>query len=185
MSELSEQLERLINRSLDHDLSDDEQLELDRELIRDPAARRVFDEYVANDKLAAAELHRVFGPSARIAAKPQRVAKPARLHPRTWWLATGAIAASLLAMVVPFPQPGQSHRPAAPIVSSTPGSTMPDWATSRPALMQPARSTPLLQRDTGKDVIGVLGDDGNLYWIEVERTRTIKLPPQLAPNDSL
>ncbi len=44
-------------------------------------------------------------------------------------------------------------------------------------------STPLpmrVQRDRGRETIGVLGEDGNIYWIEVDRTRTVrKAAPQV------
>ena len=38
MEHVDEHLERMIGRSLDGELPEEEQLELDRELIRDPAA---------------------------------------------------------------------------------------------------------------------------------------------------
>jgi hypothetical protein len=51
--------------------------------------------------------------------------------------------------------------------------------------MDTGRSLPRYQRDRGTEVIGVVGDDGNVYWLEVERTRTIKLPPKAGPQDSM
>ncbi|MCH7597054.1 MAG: hypothetical protein IID35_10895, partial [Planctomycetes bacterium] len=52
MSNIDENLERLIVRSLDGDLSEDEQLDLDRELIRNPDALRLMEEYGSIDRLA-------------------------------------------------------------------------------------------------------------------------------------
>jgi len=43
-------------------------------------------------------------------------------------------------------------------------------------MMRSVRSTPAIHRNTDREIIGVVGDDGNLYWIEVERTRTVTLP---------
>lgn len=36
-------------------------------------------------------------------------------------------------------------------------------------------SGPKTWRDTGRETFGVVGDDGNIYWIGVDRTRTAKL----------
>jgi hypothetical protein len=51
--------------------------------------------------------------------------------------------------------------------------------TDAPAdgMYRPVSSTlPSVQRATGRDLVGVVGEDGNVYWIEVERTRTVRLP---------
>ena len=61
MSDVNEQLERRMIRSLDGALTEDEELELNRELIRDPEAHRLMAEYRAVDGLAAAALDRVVG----------------------------------------------------------------------------------------------------------------------------
>ncbi len=33
-----------------------------------------------------------------------------------------------------------------------------------------------IRRVTGREVLGVVGEDGNIYWIEVDRIRTIRRP---------
>ena len=43
-------------------------------------------------------------------------------------------------------------------------------------MMRPVSTMPRMRSDTGREVIGVVGEDGNLYWIEVDRTRTIRVP---------
>ena len=35
---------------------------------------------------------------------------------------------------------------------------------------------PQIKRNTGREVFGVVGDDGNIYWIQVDRIRTMKRP---------
>ncbi len=187
MFEVDEKTERLINRSLDNELSAEEQLDLDRELIRNPAARRMFEVYAGNDRLAAAELDRALSSTITVAAVvAQEGKRRAKLHPRVWWILPGAIAAALLAMIVPYPEarrPTPSGPP--PVVSATRDSGQAPWDSQFREVGHSLRATPLLRRDTGREVIGVVGDDGNLYWIEVERTRTTRLPPQVRPQDSL
>ncbi len=188
MSNVDEHLERLINRSLDHDLTEDEQLELNRELIRNPAAHRLFEEYASIDEGASSALKQALeDEQAPTQTSPVLVTKNKRepLRPRGWWLVPGAIAAALLAMVVPYPKTSRTERSGAPTaVLAPPTPSISPWAGTMNVL-HPARTTPVLHRNTGTDVIGVVGDDGNLYWIEVERTRTIKLPPKAGLHDSL
>ncbi|MBI4718192.1 MAG: hypothetical protein HY763_10335 [Planctomycetes bacterium] len=209
MPPLNEHLERLIVRYLDGELSPGEVLELQREVLRNPQARRTLDEYERADALAAEALGQVFGgeaarprvevrpsapsPHRAIAASPIR--SRARRDHRGWWLVPGAIAAALLAMVVPFPGSFRGDEAAreklaggAPLVVHPAGpGAVPrhglEGASGRAAV--PVRtvadggaSSRRISRDTGREVIGVIGDDGNLYWIEVDRTWTIKQPPR-------
>ena len=184
MSDVNEHLERLMTRSLDGALTEDEELELNRELIRNPEAHRLMAEYRAVDKLAAAALDRaVAGEAPKFDAATWAQAVPARKRPwhaRGWlWLAPGAIAAALLALIVPRPpltRVGPTPLVRAPSVSIPGGAVRSPFNGARPDMMRSVRSTPAIHRNTGRDIIGVLGDDGNLYWIEVERTRTVTLP---------
>ncbi len=185
MTEFDEHLERLMNRSLDGALSEDEELEFNRELIRNPRAQKVLSDYRSNDALAAAALENlVEGPPVAMDWNAGRSVQPMsrrrRLAP-LWMLVPGAIAAALLALVIPYPS--AVHRnvsdPRSPVVSAT----MPTSPIAR-QVMHPARNAPAIHRDTGRDIIGVVGDDGNVYWIEVERTRTIKLPPRAPAGES-
>jgi hypothetical protein len=43
-------------------------------------------------------------------------------------------------------------------------------------------TVPRVRRHTGRDVLGVVGDDGNIYWIEVDRTRTVRQPARVLPG---
>ena len=185
MSHEDEHLERLVSRSLDGALSADEQLELDRELIRNPEAHRLMERCRAIDELAGAALESaVARPDSEVEVPtPSRNASVRRGKPRAfnrgWLLVPGAIAAAILAVVIPRPtftnQNGaitdaSNGRPTTmPIVA-------PNGQTGPGDLMLPVSSAPSVRRHTGRELIGVVGDDGNLYWIEVERTRTVKLP---------
>ena len=35
-------------------------------------------------------------------------------------------------------------------------------------------SGPTYRRSTGREYMGIVGEDGNIYWIEIERTRTLE-----------
>ncbi len=172
--------ELLISRLLDGELSEDAELELNRTLIREPEMMRLRDDYQKVNALAVSALDSLrCGGAINLdavfdAAVPARPAL--RIHARRGWvMIPGAIAAALLAMVIPNPD----YRPATtPIVtdasslfSTAPGST---WNGSE--LARPVSTMPRIRSQTGRDVIGAVGDDGNLYWIEVEKTRTVRWP---------
>jgi hypothetical protein len=184
MSNVNEHLERLIVRSLDGKLSEDDELALNRELIRNPEARRLMAAYRTVDELSIAALDEVAASEtpdfdvktwARAGSSKRRTRQG-----RTWfWLAPGAIAAALLALIVPRPMPTSVQRPPIVRVPSAPtfnGVVDSPFTGGRQDMMRSVRSTPAIHRNTDREIIGVVGDDGNLYWIEVERTRTVTLP---------
>lgn len=183
MSEISEHLERLINRSLDGDLDDDARLELNRELIRNPAARAMLSEYQAIDRGASTALSRAFGdtavtPSLPVEARSTQALRYSHRRHIVRWLIPGAIAAALLATVIPYPSLVAPNRPGDSFVAlpngHAPTLTQPSEVPIR--TVSTASGVPTVHRDRGRDIIGVMGDDGNLYWIEVEKTRTVTLP---------
>lgn len=183
MSEINEQLERLINRCLDGDLSEDAQLELDRELIRNPAARAMLAEYQAMDRNAAEALGRAFGAerSRSTADVGPGVATPNRFARRRHavrWLIPGAIAAALLAMVIPHPSFDAAKPVNDKVVTLSPerGPSGLSRGVVSTRTVSTGSGAPAVHRNRGRDIIGVLGDDGNVYWIEVEKTRTVTLP---------
>lgn len=125
MLKIDEQLERMISMAIDGELSDDEQLQLDRELMRNPAARRLMETYQANEAAADAALAVVLAPRPRtpvdFAARRQRAGR--RID---WSVIVGsplsAAAALLLAVgvwlvieavVSPAPYNPISHGPSA------------------------------------------------------------------------
>jgi hypothetical protein len=122
MSDVNEHLERLMVRSLDGALSEDDELALNRELIRNPEARRLMAAFRTVDELSVAALDEVTAGETPVfdARTWARAGSSRRLvrQGRTWfWLVSGAIAAALLAMVVPRPVPTSVQRP--PLVQST------------------------------------------------------------------
>lgn len=189
MSLIDEQLERLIVRHLDGALSAEEERNLQRELIRNPAARQLAEEYARVDRLAGAALHDalVRAPAATLRLTAA-TAVTRRRWTRGWLFVPGAMAAALLAMVVPYPGAAPSNPKVTtladrPITRSLPGSRgeIPRIVPSDPnGVMRSVSDSPWLaprtRRDTGRELIGVQGDDGNIYWLEISRTRTVRQP---------
>ncbi len=184
-------IERLIVRKLDGELSPDQSLALDRELLRNPDARQLFDDYKQIDTRASAAMDNEY---ASVTPRFDRVALPLQVTAHDWstrkrygWLVVGAIAAAVLALIVPVPSL-QLDQTQSPLVVQHPTQMSAPMNAMRPVTTQPNQQggmmnyvdwrQPRIQRDNGREVIGVQGDDGNLYWIEVNRTRTIRKPKQ-------
>ncbi len=192
MNELPNNIELLINRSLDGALSDDEELTLNRELIRNPDARLLMDQLRDNDQAAALAMKETLGEagvSFDVASLPERErAVGGRVSAWSRWLAPGAVAAALLGFAfaqLPFGTPvlhpsvaGNSSQ-TQPIAGVQPGVRHID--TVRPPMLNVGTGRPKVNRNTGVDVFGVMGDDGNIYWIEVDRVRTVRRPARSGP----
>lgn len=184
-----------MSRRLDGVAGDDEILELDRELIRNPELRVRWDEFRRVDEAASVALLGIAAEGVDVGATARRIVDRAvsvqtqarnwrtRAH-RGWLLIPGAIAAAFAALMIPRMDWGRpaSHVPAValtPDASLVPSSSpsLEPRSMSRgginPDLMRTVGTT---RRNTGRDVLGIMGDDGNLYFIEVDRTRTIRLP---------
>ncbi len=198
MSEKDMDIEALISRTLDGEASDDEQLELNRRLIRDPAAQQDMEDARRVDAMASEAMRSAFSDDQLgfdpddISAAPTR--KRSRHFPRGAWLIPGAIAAAVLAMVIPYPnmQPTSAPSPGSGTVTFVDGpiesspSEKPTVIDRPVPLPQVGGDTgvmrnvdwnlPRTRRTTGREVIGVVGDDGNVYWLEVNRSRVIRQP---------
>jgi len=197
MSDRDLNLERLIVRGLDGGLREDERLALDRELIRNPEARRLMDEFQRIDALAGDALRallredRPFIDSAALTVALQR---RRRFTPhRSWWLIPGAVAAALLAVFVARWNETPSSMPhrGTPVArydgsprENLPASPTSPWLGHEKGhgpfggdLLQTISTTPTLLRDQGRNVIGVMGEDGNLYWLEIDHTRSYRRVP--------
>ena len=61
MKQINQKIEKLIVRSLDGALTEQEQLELNRELIRNPDARQIMEQYQRIDNVAIEALDQVIG----------------------------------------------------------------------------------------------------------------------------
>ena len=182
MSNIDENLERLIVRSLDGDLSEDEQLILDRELIRNPDALRLMEEYGSIDSLAVASLEALVCNDDFHVEAPSEIGaqrEPRGRNHRGWMLVSGAIAAAVLAIVIPRPVSLPLEKGGGIVEQPAPRDFPEARDLQNQGMMRSVAngvSRPAVQRRTGRDLIGVIGDDGNLYWIEVERTRTVRFP---------
>jgi len=93
------ELEDRIVRALDGELSASERAELDRELLRNPAARRLMDQYRRIDGQAAAALRTALGSDANVlgTASP---ARPPRRATRWRWGSISLVAAAVLLLAV-------------------------------------------------------------------------------------
>ncbi len=187
MSAVNKDIERLIVRSLDGALSADEELELNREILRNPQAHRLLEDYRRIDEFSSAVLDRVVPAKETVVvpATSDRRREPRRAgrsHP-VWWLLPGAMAAALAAAVVygpgVIPPPGrESTDESWKKLSETPPAHTFTNGINGAAQHRVSDTTPRrrVTRDIYRDVFGVVGEDGNIYWIEVDRTRTIKRP---------
>ncbi len=185
-------IERLIVRKLDGELSPEQSLELDRELLRNPDARQLFEDYKKIDALATNALGEAYDsitPQFEMNSLPlQADTHFGSSKKRYGWLIVGAVAAAILALIIPVPslQINQSNSPQ--VVNKSNTTTPLPMGDMRPVMTQPSSQDgmmnyvdwrqPRIQRDNGREIIGVRGDDGNLYWIEVNRVRTIRKPRQ-------
>ena len=102
MASHDERIESLMNRSLDRDLGEAEQLKLDRTLIRSPEIRRAYEQMRRIDSLAAEAL-RAMVPEDHVTPVPNPEAGARRSQGgarKLWWLLPAAAAglAVLLAM---------------------------------------------------------------------------------------
>ena len=187
---MDERIEKLIVRRLDGELGEEDELELNRELIRNPAARRLMEEYGKVDELAAVALRRAVGDEHKpldVEALSRRTVPRSVVSSRWGWrLGTGAVAAALLAIFVArFPLTESSTRPSVAngarrvpipqVVPSTPNGVYPNGL-----MRDVSYSRPRIRRDTGREIFGVVGEDGSIYWIEVDRTWTIGRPKMRA-----
>lgn len=181
-----EKLERLIVRSLDGALDEAEQLALQRELLRNLAAKRTAEAYARIDALAGEVLGSALGTTSRVpkleAVPPVGIEHVRRLNWRV--LVPGAIAAALLALALPRLDMGI---PSSPVAEHPAGSAVvPVLPHTVPAagITRNVSQLPRVQSDSGREVIGIFGDDGRLYWIEVDRTRILRQPPRLSRDAS-
>lgn len=191
MRDVSEHIERLITRKLDGEITADESLELDRELIRSPRARALFDEYQRLDQLAGACIRSTIG--QRSADAPVLVIggppAPATVaHRRHAWMWVAAAMAACLALVVIWNTPngpGLSGRVADNGMDATAprlnGQLGPRPQVGMPRVGVPGNDVgvyrtadtlpPPVDRVTDVGMILVPAEDGAFYLLPVEHTR--------------
>ena len=187
-----EQFELLITRHLDGRLSAEEELEFQRLLIRAPEARRALEAYERLDAVAGEALREAlpvaeptFDPVELVKARRGAAAAHRHYH-RAWWLLPTAAAACLL-LAITTQTYWQAEQPASPAVnhlvkgpepSGQPFEALPAQAgsgrlDSRPDVM-PAAAPRRTLRHTDRQLIAIEGKDGQIYWLELDQTRTLR-----------
>lgn len=198
MVDADERIELLINRKLDNTLTGDEQLELDRALIRSPEHRRMLELSREIDELSREVLVRELGAETCDGsgdAVPVDGSHSIRMRSRfVWWLMPAALAASVVLMVWggAFTGPAPDNFPG--IVEGNP--IMPDERVDSAAggprgfvgpgispvdsraggIRRVSTAPDFVDRRRDSNVYGIVGDDGRIYLIELERTRMYRYP---------
>ncbi|MCK4659171.1 MAG: hypothetical protein KAV82_06575 [Phycisphaerae bacterium] len=191
MAEIDDNLERQINRALDGELDADERLALGRELIRNPQAREVMERSEQIDALAGEALRSLLsdGATGDVCSSQVSHVWGRRGYHRAWWLLPGAVAAAILAMLWVYTPSSQkqlaengtgntAQRTEGLAVGVKPAGRWPTVRSGRlpgglvPVYYRPTR----IDRAIDRGVYGVRGTDGNIYLIDVRRTRTHEQP---------
>lgn len=184
MRPIDDNLERRIVRSLDHESTTDEDLALERELLRCPEARQIRDDYRRIDDAASNALHAVLDSATPATSWDPRSAGPTRRFVWTWRLAVAAsllLAAGLTLPGLLGPAPEVAGPSLAP--TSRPLAVIPVSDRARPAgapwlnLSRPryVPETPYQRnRQVQRDFFVIEDDEADrFYLIERNRTRTI------------
>lgn len=184
MSQVDERIERLIVRRLDGELTEEEALELDRELLRCPEARELFDEYQRIDRVAAEALGAAIENDAGKAAPLAVVTAPRRKgYSKLWWGLPAAVAATLALIVTLTPRPSadwqMAETPRQPLVTQsldTESARVQPRLPGRSGVQQAGYDPGSLDRAVNQDLLYIIGDDGNIYVIDRQHVRTARKP---------
>ena len=194
MTRSDDHLERLISRKLDSELTQDESLELDKCLIRDPAAQQSLEESERIDRLTAALLEEVCAvqDEALLPASDHTVAR----RRMRWFVAIPAAAAACVALFFMWPMFSSSPRSSDPIMEfedlgrvlaeNDPRTALPDPAPREPKTTlasysnRPTKLRPLREHGTRLNYYGVLDPETQkLYLLEVKHQTSTQRPNQL------
>ena len=196
-----ERIERLINRKLDGELTHEERLELDRALIRSPQHQRMLEELQCIDAVCAesirADVEADSGKPVEIYRPVAHVPFPNRKPSRYWWVIPGGIAACLAWFSVSGGLIGLGT--GGPTAMGPGGSTVIDGSSltdgrdlarfGQSSILRPVSATSLPpwtggvsddRRNTG--VYWVVGSDGNIYLIELDRIQSYRRPRSSRPG---
>jgi anti-sigma factor RsiW len=175
-----ERIESLMNRSLDGDLSEAEQLELDRTLIRSPDVRREYERMQRIDRLAAEGL-RVIVPwdeMTPVPAPDTGVRGPRSRTRKLWWAVPAVAAAAGLVVLALLNFRGAANRSDRDVAAANDNAgavLRVSQDGNRPLQPVVPGSRPhLTDRAMDRNWIGIEGDDGRIYWIETDRVRTLE-----------
>ncbi len=193
MTRSDDHLERLINRKLDDELTEDESLELDKCLIRNPATRQSLEESERIDRLTAALLEEVCAVQDEVLV-PTAIRTSNRRRMR-WIGAVPAAAAACIALFFMWPMssspsprssdvgienfvqlPVDVERPVPATDSDqpTPDAMLASFSDGPPKLR------PLRENGTRLNYYGVLDPETQkLYLLEVKHQTSTRRPNQL------
>jgi anti-sigma factor RsiW len=182
MSNVDPNIERLIVRRLDGELTPDEQLELDRVLLKCPEARALLEEYERIDGLASAAVASVVADDREMPARSEPLGQqqPAHGYSRAWWALPAAVAAAIaLAALLGVPDvkgPQLVEQPpsAPPKLAQSAVNSVPTTDGLGP--VQHAAYGSTVNRATDTTTYYIVGPDGNIYVLEQQRVRTARAP---------
>ncbi len=168
---IDERTEQLINRRLDHELSEEEALELNKRLIRSPEARALLEEYERTDGLARETL-RTWSLQAGVSGAERAAAEISTPHSRLSRIGVGVRAAAAALLLVTMagapsfwkaapPQPrGRQTDAVANLLLPAPA------PPASPVVEGPRHETHQLHRD----VIGVWDEETqSIYLLEMDQ----------------
>ena len=181
MEAVNERTELLINRRLDGRITPDESLELDKALIRTPAARDLLADYERIDAAAAAGLRAAigFGGTTALATRFENAAPPrSRATP---WRSLAGLAAGFVLAVTLAGLPARLTRPeAASSIRPDVNLAQPEAprAGFRPVAVQTGPHGARTQLNSlDREVIGVFDErSGSVYLLEIDRSRSQVVP---------
>ncbi len=180
-----DQLERRVIRHVHGELTEAEAAELDRAMLTDPALRALHLSYARLDGLTADALCSVMESGSPLAVVAPPLCEQRVTQRRSWlrsrWTLPIAVAASLaVAMLIPVGSEDPAdhsgyrdvgvvaHRPVMPAPTAT--------RFERPLTHLVGTGPSAAQRNTARDVLAVMGEDGRtIYVIEVERTQVTRV----------
>lgn len=168
---VDEHVERLISRHLDGEITPTEQAELDRILVKEPAARVMLDEYRQNDLFAARALRTDLDQAS---AAPVRHASR-----RLWLVATGAVLTAAAVIALSFlpifnPPRNQVANNKAPALNRVQRPAIsPRFVDYRNVDLYPRRQF----SDVHRDLIGIRGPDPNVIYLFERETQSTKVVP--------
>ncbi len=202
MNDEMKKIDRLMTRKLDGVLSDEQRADLDEAKVRNPAIRNACDSTEAVDALCASVLSDVLGSNPAVEGADVMAARASsvrRFDSGIWWIVPGALAACLGWMMInPVLNPPSDNQPMIVLGEPDAGPYPPaDLANPGPAAYsQPASFSPrpsganlirpvstdgqVMDRRRQSDHFGIIGDDGRIYLVELERTQFYRYPRENA-----
>jgi anti-sigma factor RsiW len=182
---MDDRTEHLITRRLDGEITADESLELDKQLIRSPEARMYLDEQERIDALAGEALRAALAPDdTEVPAASEPTAWPVRVSPwRRYLQPAAAVAAAVglavLAATIPSVKPQTTGKTPAVVMNNSPEPTVSH--SSVPTVPVADDDWADLPRSGQHRLIGVY-DEGTQSFYLLEMNRRFERASQAAAN---